>query len=218
MADTVYLTPTEWQDLATGIDFSALTNAEMEALIARASALAEAEAGLANGGSWLLTEYINEQHSWRQTHRAYLYNWPVSELTEVRIRVGAQTSATIQGTEVYVNNTAHHIEISSLALAFGIAPDIVSLGLAEPVVEVDYIAGYEIIPDDIKHAVAIIAASLYLSKLLFEEGTAGVVSFTIGSYQVSFGTKQLGGVAGFANFVPDQAKLLLRGYKSIFLR
>ena len=218
--DTVYLTPAEWQALALGIDFTELDNAEMEALIARASRLAEGEAGLSTLGSWLLTVYLNEQHPWRGgTHRVYLYNWPIISIEAVRIRVGANTSATIQASEIYTNQAGHYIEISSLALAFGIAPDIVSLGLAQPEVEVDYTAGYETIPDSIKHAVAIIASALYLHKRVFEEGTAGVVSFTIGSYQVSFGTKQLGGVAGFGNFVPDEAKTLLRGFKSApFLR
>jgi len=213
MVDTVYLTPSEWQTMTQGVDFTVLTEAQMEALIDRASRLAESEAGVPLGGSWLATDYENEQHSWRSTHRIYLYHWPVQTLSEVRIRVGAQTSAVIQATEIYMNNTAHYVEISSLALAFGVAPDIVSLGLAEPVVEVDYTAGYDVIPNDIKEAVAIIASAQYLNKKLFEEGSAGVVSFTIGSYQVSYGTKQLGGVAGFGNYIPDAAKTLLRGYR-----
>lgn len=214
MADTVYLTPAEWQAMATGIDFSGLTDPEMEVLIARASRLVNSYVGQ----SLLLTEYENEQHPWRNTRRVYLYNWPVTEVTAVRIRIGAETTATLQASEIYTNNTGHYIEASTLALAFGVTPAIISLGLYEPEVEVDYSAGYETIPDDVKDATAIIASSLYLSKILFEEGTAGVVSYTIGSYQVSFGTKQLGGVAGYANYVPDIAKELLADYKHISLR
>lgn len=214
MADTVYLTPEEWQAMATGIDFSGLTDPEMEALIARASRLVNAYVGQ----SLLLTEYENEQHPWRHTRRVYLYNWPVTEVTAVRIRIGAETTATLQASEIYTNNTGHYIEASTLALAFGVTPSIISLGLYEPEVEVDYSAGYETIPDDVKDATAIIASSLFLAKGLFEEGTAGVVSYTIGSYQVSFGTKQLGGVAGFANYIPDIAKELLDDYKSISVR
>lgn len=218
MTDSVYLTPDEWQNMATGIDFSTLTTDEMEALIEQASLLAEAEAGMANGGTWLLKEY-SEQHVWRATHRVYVYNWPVISVGSLALRVGAQVSASIPLLDLYINNGGHWIEVSSLALAFGVAPEIVSLGLAQPIVEVTYTAGYDVIPSDIKYAVAIIASAVWLNKKLFEEGTAGVVSFTIGSYQVSFGTKQLGGVAGFGNFVPDQAKFLLRSYKfAPFLR
>jgi len=222
MADLVYLTPAEWADMAQGIDFSDLTDPEMEAIIERASLLAESAASLPMGGSWLETDYVNEQHPWRHnSRRVYLYNWPVTDVTEVRLRVGASTSAAIQGTEIYTNNSGRYIEISALALAFGIAPAIVSLGLAEPEVEVDYTAGYATIPDDLKTAVAIIASAQLVNKQAFEEGTAGVASFTIGSYMVSFSQRgvESSGLAGFSNYVPDAAKLILRGYKHApFLR
>lgn len=221
MPDTVYLTPAEWQLMAMGIDFTSLTNDEIEALIARASRVAESYAGLARNGSWLETEYVNEQHPWNRggnTHRVYLFNQPIVSVDALRIRIGATSSAVIQGTELYTNNTGGYVEISSLALAFGVAPEIISLGLATPEIEVDYTAGYSTIPEDIKQAVAIIASAMWLNKKLFEEGSAGVVSFTIGSYQVSFGTKTIGGLAGFSNFVPDEAKLLLSSYKRTFLR
>jgi len=201
--------------MSTGVDFTGLSDPDKEALIARASRLAESEAGLPRDGSFLVTEYVNEQHDWRRaTRRAYLYNRPIISLDEVRLRVGAETTAVIPAEQVYVNNTGGYIEASSLALAFGIAPEIITLGLSEPQLEVDYTAGYETIPADIKEAVAMIASVLYLSKKLFEEGTAGAVSFTIGSYMVSFANNKVGGLAGLSNLVPEAAKLILRGYKS----
>ena len=217
VADSVYLTPSEWQAMATGIDFTDFEDADLEALIARASVLAETEANLPRTGSFLETEYENEQHSWRPASRSvYLYNWPVVSVEEMRLRVTPTTTVDIPTTEVYINNTRHYIEVSYLAVltGFGIAPELANLGLMEPTIEVDYTAGYATIPQDIKEAVAMIASMLLLSNKLFAEGTVGVVAFAIGSYQVSFANNKMGGPAGLSELVPEQARRILRGYNS----
>lgn len=219
MADTVYLTPAEWQNMMTGMDFTGLSNPQLEALIQQASTYVDNEVG---GQSLLLTEYLNEEHPWRMSNsrRAYPYNKPLVSVEEVRLRVTPTNSQVITSGAIYLNKTAGYVEVDTLALTFGVAEPLIPFGIVEPQLEIDYTAGFETIPLAVKVATAMSAVGVAIDQELVGQGTAGVLSFTIGSYMATYGNKFLGGMAGFSNFMPAPAKYLLRslGRSPISLR
>lgn len=211
MADTVYLTPAEWQDMMTGMDFAGLSDPQIAALIQQASAYVDTEVG---GQSLLLTQYVNEEHPWRfsNSRRAYPYNHPLVSCEAVRLRVTPTGSQAISSGAIYINKTGHYIEIDTLALTFGVAEPLIPFGIVEPQLEIDYTAGFETIPFPIKVATAMSAVGVAIDQDLVATGSAGPLSFTIGSYMATYGNKFLGGIAGFSNFMPAPAKMLLKGY------
>lgn len=72
--------------------------------------------------------------------------------------------------------------------------------------------------EDVEMAVAMITAALIVAAQQKEEGAAGVRSFMIGSYSVTFGkTTQDAGGSGWP-FIPDVAQGLLSDYKHVALR
>lgn len=215
---TGYITATEFKDVLLGLSLTSpttISDADLDKYIKDASRLADAYANVPGFGSTEQTE----KHEWRPgSRRVYVRKWPVAAVSAIAIRVSASQTFTLSTSDVIVNNTLRYIEIEPLAMALGISPtDIPPGGIVTPLVEITYTAGYATIPDEVKLAVAIIVGALIAQRRLAEEGIAGILSFTIGSYMVTVGRGQ-DDAAGFAGYIPNAAKELLNGYRMTTVR
>jgi len=208
-----YITATEFRSAQTGIDLTDIADADLVEIAAGASRMAEEFAGTA----WVAAVSHTERHEWREgTRRVYVRNWPVTAITAAKIYIGSNVFATLTVGDFFINNDQRYLELAELASAATLTPALLTLGMAEPVIEVAYTAGATA-PNHVKLAVALITGARILQKRLLEEGVGGVRSFSIGSYAVTVG-KGDGEAAGFAGLIPDEAKKLLRRYKMTLLR
>ncbi len=73
-------------------------------------------------------------------------------------------------------------------------------------------------PDEVKIATAMIATSHIVARRQQEEGIAGVRSFLIGSYSVSFGPNSSGEITSGFMALPEEAKRMLDSHKVISIR
>lgn len=216
-----YATPAEFKAAATGFDLGGLTDADLQTILSRASRTAEVYArviwAVKVAEAWGPAEY-NEKQEWRPwSRRAYLRHWPVTSITAAKIWIGANVYATLRVQDFLINNTQHYIELASLASATTLTPELLTLGISEPVIEVTYKAGYTTIPEEVKLAVVLITAATIAQMRLIQEGVAGVRSFVIGTYSVTIGRGD-GEPAGFACPIPEAARQILQFYRSTPLR
>lgn len=209
-----YITADEFRATETGIDLTGIDDTALGKITAVASRMAEEEAG----ASWVSGVSYTERHEWRfASRRVYVRNWPVTAITGAKIYIGADVYATLTVSDFVINNEQRYLELASLASATSLTPELLTLGLAEPIIEVTYTAGLSTVPYRVKLAVALITGAHILQRRLLEDGVGGVRSFSIGSYAVMVG-KGDGEGAGFAGLVPDAAKKLLRRYKMTYVR
>lgn len=212
-----YVTSAEFRTAATGFDVGAISDADLETILSRASRTAEIYARVIWAvkdaeGNWGPAQY-NQWQEWRpSSRRVYLRHWPVTEIVSAKIWIGANVYAQLRVVDFLINNTQHYIVLASLASATTLTPELLTLGISEPVIDVTYKAGYTTIPEEVKLAVVLIAASTIAQKQLIEEGVAGVRSFVIGTYSVTVGRGD-GEPAGFACPIPEAARQILEFYR-----
>jgi len=153
-----YLTVERYLTMGFGADLTGIEDFELASVISRASALVNTYCAAPNwpqphnfaGGS-----VASEQHSWnlateitRSERRVYPYHRPIKAVSDFRIKVTNQISATIGVSDLYINNSDGYIEVVSLAaVAYGVLPVgvVPNLGLYQPVAEVSYSYGPEFI-------------------------------------------------------------------------
>ncbi len=208
-----YITPDEFTSTLQGLSVTGLTTENIDDMIKDASRIAEAVAG---GTTWF-KEQLVERWEYKLNNRLYLRKWPIVSIDTLKLFTGATTFQTFATTDAFVNNQGRYVEIASLTFATELSGSLISLGLMTPTWEVTYTAGYDTIPDDVKLAVGIITGAKIAQFRLAEEGIAGVLSFIIGSYQVTVGRGQ-SDAAGFAGLVPSVARDLLNDYRMTNVR
>lgn len=211
-------TAAEFKELAPEFDLTGIDDNALTTMLSRASRSAE---------TWTNRKFAQDQftedHEWRPSRRCYLRQWPVASIDAAQFILGATVTATILPTSFYINNTSRYIELSQLALAMTLTPDLLTLGLIEPSIRVTYTGAFAILPDEVKIGVAIIAAARIAQRRMIEQGIAGVMSMTIGSYTVTVSRPRGSGrsdteLAGFAGFMPPEAQELLSNFRMTSVR
>ncbi len=214
-----YITPQEFKSSLSGLDVSMYTNDQLSEKIAQASRLAETQAT----AKWYTAQYT-ERHPFKQSGMIYPRNLPVQSIdADLKLYVGPSVYGTVSKDDCFPNNEYGYIEVASLGYLISLTPNVIGMGLRDPMWEITYTGGLTSVPDNVKYAVAIITASGIAQMKLAEEGVAGVLSFTIGSYMVTVGRPySRGGAqaesAGFAGLIPAAAMELLKDYKKAFVR
>jgi hypothetical protein len=124
-----------------------------------------------------------EKHKWNMaTRRIYPYRRPISSLVALDVFVSNQQSAAFNVSDVFVNKDRNYFEITSLAtVTYSLFPVMIGLGLIEPVAVVTYISGYEVVPNDVKDATAIITAHLLAEDALDKQAMGAMSELTVGS-------------------------------------
>lgn len=84
-----------------------------------------------------------EQYEWRtKTRRCYPDHWPIIAVARFRIAVSNTSYSDIDPDDIYIQNDEHFVEAASMAVVVGLSPEIVSLGMTTPMMEISYAAGY----------------------------------------------------------------------------
>lgn len=158
----MYLTPERYKTMGFGIDLTDVEDFELAALCQQASAIINAYCLVPRipqvhdfkGGS-----ITREQHAWRYPstpfdigqRRAWPYHWPILAVSQFRIKVTNTQYVEIAPTELFINNSDRYLEVVSLAITSSglfnalIVPNV---GLATPVVEIDYTYGWDFTATD----------------------------------------------------------------------
>lgn len=80
-----------------------------------------------------------EQHFFDfETRRVSVNNPPVSEVSIFKIVFAPGTEQSFSASDLYINNQLNYIEVTDIALGFGVISEYLALGLSDPVVEITY--------------------------------------------------------------------------------
>jgi len=150
----VYLSVSRYRAAGFGIDVSDIEDAELRAVLARASSLVDVYCGIPmqpsrhdfRGGA-----ITGEQHEWRLStdvtagsRRVYLLHRPIQTVTGFVVKFTNSYQLTVDPANLFVNKLQGWAEVVSLAaVVSGLYPVGLNFGLYTPIAEVDYTYGYE---------------------------------------------------------------------------
>jgi len=149
----MYLTPSRYRAAGYGVDVSDIEDAELRAVLARASALVDVYCAIPtipqrysfSGGT-----VTGEQHPWVlgnevtwTTRRVYPVQGPINAITSFVVKFTNTYQVTIDPTNLYVNKAQGWAEVVSLAaVVSGMYPVGINFGLYTPVAEINYSYGW----------------------------------------------------------------------------
>ena len=202
----------------SGPDGESVSNQKLERLIKAACGLADSYVGYS-------FEYVQnkEKHPWNQKNRRiYVRQRPIVSVSAVSVHVSAQQSAAFTLNDFYINEDRGYVEITSLAaVTYSLFPAIVALGMIEPVVEIVYTHGYQVAPQPVKDAVALIVVDLLAKDNLVKQGMGGLSRFRVGEmdmYSAYPQGEREGGKMGSSLRIPRAAMALLDQYQGTAIR
>jgi hypothetical protein len=151
-----YLTEAKFRTMGFGVETDELEPSELTVLCQRASALVDAYClvpRLPFPHDFRGDTVTGEQHTWRYPdtpvdigqRKLWPFHWPVTEVTQFRIKVTNTQYVEIAPSELFINNTQRYVEVVSLAItSHGLFQALVvpNIGLATPVAEIDYKYGF----------------------------------------------------------------------------
>ena len=85
------------------------------------------------------------------TRRIKLNNPPVSAVNSFRVVFSPGTNQVFNSSDFYINNQLGYVELTDIAVGFGIITEYLSLGLSDPVAEITY-TSYLDVPRPVKLA------------------------------------------------------------------
>lgn len=161
-----------------------------------------------------------EKHRWsNQTRRIYPIHSPIISVDSVKIHVSAQQSASFTVNDIFINSDRGYVEITSLAnVTYSLFPAIVALGMIEPVAEITYTHGNELVPQDIKDATALIVVDLLAKDSLAKQGMVGVSRLRVGEMEIYADPAAVGPTRQPLASIPQAAILLLDPYVRTAIR
>src|ERR1051326_3905724 len=125
-APVLYVTPEKYRTMAVGIDLEGIEDVEVASVLDRAATVAESYCTVPRfpaqhsffGGS-----VVGEQHDWlfpespleAPRPRIWPYHWPITSVTDFKVKVTNTQYVTIAPTELFINNADRYIEVVSLA-------------------------------------------------------------------------------------------------------
>ena len=213
-----YLTVEEFKELGVGDltnpDGTDIDPARLRSFLKSASSIADKVVGYK-----FEFRQTTEKHPWDQkSRRIYPRERNIIGVSAVKIQVSAQQSADFTVQDIYLNSDRGYIEITSLAnVTYSLFPAIVALGMVQPQAMITYTHGYETIPEDVKLAVAHIAADIIFKDNIIKKGMGGLSSFSIGGMSMAFSQGGKSSPMG-DHEIPQIAKTLLREYIMINVR
>jgi hypothetical protein len=213
-----YLTVEEFKELGIGDltnpDGTDIDPARLRSFLKSASSIADKVVGYK-----FEFRQTTEKHPWDQkSRRIYPRERNIIGVSAVKIQVSAQQSADFTVQDIYLNSDRGYIEITSLAnVTYSLFPAIVALGMVQPQAMITYTHGYETIPEDVKLAVAHIAADILFKDNIIKKGMGGLSNFAIGGMSMAFSQGSKSSTMG-DHEIPQIAKTLLREYVMINVR
>lgn len=155
----MYLSVSRYRAAGYGIDVSDMEDAELRAVLARASSLVDVYCGTPmqpsrhdfRGGT-----ISGEQHDWRLatdvvsgSRRVYLLHRPIKEVTSFVVKFTTSYQITVSPSNLYVNKIDGWAEVVALAaVVSGLYPVGLNFGLYTPVAEVGYDYGFDFSEDE----------------------------------------------------------------------
>jgi len=151
-----YLTAQKFRTMGFGVETEEHEDPFISSLCQRAHAMVESYCLVPRlpvvhdfrGGS-----VTGEQHTWRYPvgpvdvgqRKVWPYHWPITEMTDFKIKVTNTQYVEIAASELFINNSARYVEVVSLAItSHGLFQALVvpNIGLATPVCEIAYDYGF----------------------------------------------------------------------------
>lgn len=152
----LYLTPEKFRTMGFGLDFTDIEDVALRSTLHRASAVVEAYCNVPlqpqrydfRGGTM-----TGERHEWSSDaydrpmpYRFWPWAQPVLAVSEFRVYSTPDVYVAIDPTEMFINNSAGWIEVSSLKLTqfgiFGAGVVTTLIGMYHPVAQATYTYGY----------------------------------------------------------------------------
>lgn len=155
----MYLNVSRYRAAGFGLDVSDIGDAELRAVLARASSLVDVYCGVPMQPSrhdFMGGTITGEQHDWRLatdvtsgSRRVYLLHRPIKAITSFVVKFTTSYQITVNPSNLYVNKIDGWAEVVSLAaVVSGLYPVGLNFGLYTPVAEVDYTYGFEFHEDE----------------------------------------------------------------------
>lgn len=197
----IYITPSRYRAAGFGIDVSDMEDAELAAVLRRASSLVDTYCAIPllpsrhdfRGGS-----ITNEQLPWRLgtetwtringTRRVYFKHPPIQTVTSFVVKFTNTYQVEIDPANLYINRIEGWAEVVSLAaVVSGMYPVGINFGLYTPVAEVSYTYGYAFevigermyVTDGNTYQAGHGAWSISPDPVIYRNGVAVTTGFTI---------------------------------------
>jgi hypothetical protein len=178
-----YVTSAEYAAAGEGTDLTNFAAGELDNILRRASAYAEAYVGF----ELRLMPNVKEEHTWRSPSednarlntRVYPVKFPIVSLDQFIVRISEQQYATFPSDDIVINSAQRYVEILSYAVAsYTLLGAIQNLGLVANIVELYYTSGYPFAnyPAGLKEAVTMIATELISYRGIQVKGFGGLSS------------------------------------------
>jgi hypothetical protein len=148
----MYLTPERFRTMGVGVDFADVEDVTIRSALHRASAVVDSYCNVPmlpqkfdfRGGAM-----VSEEHTWEtdmydrpKPYRFWPVAGPVKAVTQFRIYSTPTVYVEIEPDEIFINNSAGWLEVSSLKLTqfgiFGAGVITYLVGIFSPVARVDY--------------------------------------------------------------------------------
>lgn len=189
-------------------------DAKLTGVLQAASRVIDAETGL----TFTPGDHAEQHHFDFATRQVKLNNHPVAQIVSFRVIFSPGSQQTFQSSDIYINNQLGYIELTDIAVGFGIITEYLSLGLTDPVAEIVY-KSFQDVPQAVKLACGYQAAKMINDGYVDKELPA------------NFGAIDLDGIKinnrkGFINskeqkeasVLDPTAARLLAGFKRISVR
>ena len=202
------MTSTEYTNAGEGVDLSSFATGELDALLKRASAYADAYMG-----NSVRKLQVLEQHKYRtkQNQPPRLYPWRTRGRRVPIISVDQLTFVSAQGlvtafntTDMYVNQSLNYVEILAYAIGnYALLGALEIIGYSANVLELSFTSGYAVAdyPNEVRSAVTTIATELVTYRKIQSLGLGGLSKVRQGTQQYERRQERFQ--------IPDQAKDLL---------
>jgi hypothetical protein len=163
-----------YEYVGEGVDVSSLAPGELDVVLRRASAYADAYIGFP-----MRIMQVLERHPWRTSRRVYPFSWPTVSVDKFVIRISPTQIATIDPASVVINATNKYVEVLSYAVAsYALLGAIQNLGLVANIVELTHTRGYTQMqyPQALRAATVMIATELLSYRNIQAKGFGGFAS------------------------------------------
>ena len=146
----LYLTPSRYRTMGTGIDTTDISDATLQSILQSASAAVNAYCHAPQGYSFLGGHVIDEEHLWnvstqwrpRPSTRVWPYMRPLGEVSNLRINVTRTQYVDFAPTQIFTNHSLGYLEPVAIPATMALYTSVPPWLLSQPVAYVTYDYGF----------------------------------------------------------------------------
>lgn len=206
-----YLFSTQYSNAGEGTDLSDFASGELDAILRRASAYADAyiSQGSREAMTFRFLQTI-EKHGWRKSRRVYPWRSPIVSIDSFLYISSPAIQTAFDPTQFVVSEDGRYIEMVIWSTGYTYIQALASQTLADAgIVKLTYTAGYKYAnyPQALREAVTMIATELISQRRIQKQGFGGLSRVRQGVTQYDRRDEPFE--------IPAPAKVLLNSFRSI---